>query len=111
MVLCIPLVLNVTACMVGCLYIVVAVSMLDGVGVLIRFMLAGYWVTVVVRLRVKNMSSVGWYSVVGSVGFLCVIMHGAWNAILMRGGACAAELRLMGLGVGSRCAMVCVFVL
>ena len=47
---------------------------------------------------------------VGSVGVLCGIVHGAENAILMRGGACASELRLMGLGVGSRCAMVCVFV-
>ena len=53
----------------------------------------------------------GWYSVVGSVGVLCCIVHGAGNPILMRGGACAAELRLMGLGVGSRCVMVCVFVL
>ncbi len=47
---------------------------------------------------------------VGNVGVLCGIVHGAGNAILMLGGACAAELRLMGLGVGSRCAMlVCLF--
>ncbi len=48
---------------------------------------------------------------VGNVGVLCGIVHGAGNAILMRGGTCAAELRLMGLGAGSRCAKVCVFVL
>ena len=47
----------------------------------------------------------------GNVGDLCGIVHGAENAIFMRGGACAAELRLMGLGVRSRCAKVCVFVL
>ena len=111
MVLCIPLVLNVTACVAGCLYVVVAVSMLDCVGVLIRSVLAYCWVMVVVRLRVKNLSSVGWYSLGGSVGVLCGIVYGAGNAVLMRGGACATELRLMGLGVGSRCAMVCVFVL
>jgi hypothetical protein len=51
------------------------------------------------------------YSVVGNIGVLCGIVHGTGNVILMRGGACAVELRLMGLGVGSRCAMVCVFVL
>ena len=37
-------------------------------------------------------------------------MHGAENAILMRDGACAAELRLMVVEVGFRLAMVCVFV-
>jgi len=30
---------------------------------------------------------------------LCGIVHGAENTMLMRGGAYAAELRLMGLGV------------
>ncbi len=60
---------------------------------------------------VKNLSSVSLYGVAGNVGGLCGIVHGAENAILMRGGACAAELRLMGLGVRSRCAKVCVFVL
>ena len=49
MVLCIPLVLNVTACMAGCIYDGVAVSFLDGVGVLIQFVLAGCWVMKVVR--------------------------------------------------------------
>ena len=34
---------------------------------------------------------------------LCGMVHGAEKAMLMRGGACAAELRLMGLGVGSDC--------
>jgi hypothetical protein len=47
--------------------------------------------------------------VVGSDGVLCGIVHGAGNAMLIRGGACAAKLRLMGLGVGSCCAIVCVF--
>ena len=37
MVLCIPIVLNVTACMARCLYDVVEVSLLDGVAVLLRF--------------------------------------------------------------------------
>ena len=60
---------------------------------------------------VKNFSSVSWYGVAGIVGGLCDIVHGAENAIFMRSGACAAELRLMGMGVRSRCARVCVFVL
>ncbi len=110
MLLCTPLVLNVTACMVRCLYDVVAVTLLDGVGVLLRFVSAGCWVVVVVCLRVKNMSRDGWFCVVGSVGGLCGIVHGVGNAILMRGGACAAELRLMGLVVGSLCISGCVFV-
>ena len=87
------------------------VSLLGGVGVLIRFVLAGCWVAVFVCFLVKNLSSVSWYGVAGIVGGLCGIVHGAENTILMRGGACAAELRLMGLGVRCRCAMVCVFVL
>ena len=88
-----------------------AVFLLDGVIVFVVFVLAGCWVAVVVCCLVKNLSSVGWYSVVGNVEVLCGIVHGAGNAILMRGGACAAEPRLLGLRVGSRCAMVCVFVL
>jgi hypothetical protein len=63
-----------------------------------------------VCIRVKNLSSVGWDSVVGSDGVLCSIVHGTGNAMLMRGGACAAELRLLGSGIGSRCYIVCVFV-
>ena len=63
---------------------------------------------VVVCFRLKNLSSVDWYSEVDNVGVLCGIVHGAGNAILMQGGACVAELRLMRLGVGSRCDMVCV---
>ena len=51
--------------------------------------------------RVKNLSSVGWVDVAGIGGLLCVMVHGAGKAMLMRGGACAAELRLMGVGVGS----------
>ena len=78
------------------------VSLLGGVGVLIRFVLAGCWVAVFVCFLVKNLSSVSWYGVAGKVGGLCGIVHGAENAILMRGGACAAELRLMGLGVRFR---------
>ena len=52
-------------------------------------------------LRVKYMSSVGWFCLVGSIGSLYGIVHGAGNAMLRRGGACAAELRLMGLGGAS----------
>ena len=85
--------------------------MLVGVGILLRFVLGGCWVTVVVCFRLKNLSRVGWYSVMDNVGVFCGIVHGAGKAILMRGGACAAELHLMGLGAGSRCAMGCVFVL
>ena len=80
---CIPLVLNAIAGMGGCLYVVVAVSMFDGAGILLRFVLDGCWVTVVVCFRVKNLSRVGWYSVVGNVGVLCGIVHGAGNTILM----------------------------
>jgi hypothetical protein len=58
-------------------------------------------VSVAVCYRVKNLSSVGWDNVVGNGRFLCGIVHGAGNAMLMRGGAYAAELRLMGLGVVS----------
>ncbi len=102
-VLCIPLVLNVTACMAGCLYDVVADSLLDGVGVVLRFVSGGCWVVVVMCLRVKNLSNVGWFCGVDSVGGLCGIVLGAENAMLMRGGACAAELRLMGVEFCSAC--------
>jgi hypothetical protein len=64
---------------------------------------------VVVCFRVKNLSSVGWDSVVGNGRVLCGIVHGAGNAMLMRGGACAAELRLMGLGFRSCCGDICIF--
>ncbi len=66
-------------------------------------------VLVVVCFLVKNLSSVGWNNVVGSDGVLCGIVHGPGNAMSMRGGACAAELRLMGLGVGSCRAIILVF--
>ncbi len=59
MVLCIPLVLNVTPCVVGCLYNVVAASLLDSVGVVLRFVSAGCWVVGVMCLRVKYLSSDG----------------------------------------------------
>ena len=101
MVLCIPLVLNVTACMAGCLYDVVAASLLDSVKVVLQFASAGCWVVEVMCLRVKYMSSVGWFCVVGSIDGLYCSVRGAENAMLMRGGACAAELRLIGLGIGS----------
>jgi len=64
-----------------------------------------------VCIRVKNLSSVAWNSVVGRDGVLCGIVHGTGNAMLMRGGACAADLRFTGLGVGSHCGIVCDFVL
>ncbi len=84
-------------------------SLVEGVGIVFLFVVDGCWVSVVVCFRVKNLSSVGWDNVVGNGRVLCGIVHGAVNAMLMRGGACAAELRLMGLGVGSRCVGVCIF--
>ena len=87
------------------------VYLLGGVGVLFRVVLAGCWVAVFMCFLVKNLSSVSRYGVAGVGGGLCGIVHKAENAILMRGGACAAELRLMGLGVRSRCASVWVVVL
>ena len=84
---------------------------MNGVRVLVVFVLACYWVAEFACCLVKNLSSVGWYIVVGNVEVLCGIVHRAGNAILMRGGACAADLRLMELRVGSRCVMVCVFIL
>jgi hypothetical protein len=59
-------------------------------------------VALFVCFLVKNLSSVSWYGVAGNVGGLCDIVHGAENAILMRGGAYAVELRLMGVGVRTR---------
>jgi hypothetical protein len=49
------------------------------------------------------LSSVGWDNVVGNGRVVYGIVHGAGNALLMRGGACGAELRLMGVRVCSRC--------
>jgi hypothetical protein len=98
-VLCIPLVLNVTACMGGCLYDVVEVSSVGDVGVLLCCILVECWVVEI--LRVKNLSSVCWFCLVCSIGGLYGSVHGAGNAMLMRGGACAAELRLLGLWVAS----------
>jgi len=43
----------------------------------------------------------------GYGGLLCDMVHGAGKAMLMRGGACAAEMRLMGLRVGSGCVGAC----
>ena len=59
MMLCIPRVLCVTAWMSGCLKVVVAASLLDGVGVVFWFVFAGCWVSLDVCFRVKNLSSVG----------------------------------------------------
>ena len=39
----------------------------------------------------------------GYGGLLCGMVDGAGKAMLMRGGACGAELRLMGVRVCSRC--------
>ncbi len=53
-------------------------------------------------IRFNNLSSVDWVCVVVMRGgFLCDMEHGGvGKAMLMRGGACAAELRLMGVWVG-----------
>ena len=77
---------------------------------LIRVVVAGCWVAVCKWFLVKKLSSVSWYCVVGNVGGLWGIVQMAENAMLMRGGTCAAELRLMGLGFRSRCAGISVFV-
>ena len=58
---------------------------------------------------VKNLCIVDWWCLLGSVGGLKGIVHGAGNAMLMRGGACAAELRLMGVCVSSFCVVFGVF--
>ena len=87
----------------------VTASLVEDVGVVFWFVVAGCWVSVVVCFRVKNLSLVGWDNVEGNGRVLCGIVHGAGNAMLMRGGACAAELCLMGLGVSSCCAGVCIF--
>ncbi len=63
------------------------VSLLGDGGVLFRIGLASCWVTVCMCFLVKNLSSVSWYGVAGSVGGLCGIVHGAEIAMLMRGGA------------------------
>ena len=57
-------------------------SLFDDVGVVFWFVFAGCWVSVVVCFRVKNLSSVGWDTAVGSDGVLCGIVHGAGNAML-----------------------------
>ncbi len=54
MVLCIPLVLNVTAWMAGCLEDVVTASLVEGVGVVFWFVFSGCWVSVVVCFRVEK---------------------------------------------------------
>ncbi len=62
----------------------------------------GIWGTVC--FRVHYLSSV--VCVCGidmCVGFLYGMEHGVRKGILMRGGACAAELRLMGAWFGLNC--------
>ncbi len=50
----------------------------------------------VVCMQVNNLSRVVWASEAGVIrGFLCDMEHGVGKTMLMRGGACAAELRLM----------------
>ena len=46
---------------------------------------------------------------VGIMRLLCGIVHGAGNAMLIRGDTCVAELRLLRLGVGCGCAGTCLF--
>ena len=54
-----------------------------------------------VWFRVKYLSSVVCVCGVNMCGgFLCVMEHGVRKAMLMRGGACAAELRLTRLWFG-----------
>ena len=71
-------------------------SFWGGAGIESRFVFAGCKVSAVC-FQVKNLSSVGWDNMVESDGFLCGMEHGVGKAMLMRGGACAAELRLMGV--------------
>jgi hypothetical protein len=54
---------------------------------------------VLLCLRFRNLSSVDWVCMVGMGGeFLCDMEHGVGKTMLMRCYACAAELRLMGVG-------------
>ena len=75
------------------------VSLWGGVGVESRFVFAGCKMSVVC-FRVKNLSSVSWDNLVGSDGVLCGMEHEVGKAMLMRGGACAAELRLLRVWYG-----------
>ena len=60
------------------------VSLFGGVGVESRFVFVGCWVSFVC-FRVKNLSGVGWNSLVESDGVLCGIVH--------RGGECHVDAR------------------
>ncbi len=98
MVLCMPLVLNVMARMAVRQYggMLIFLSVVVGGGVRICF----YYCceSGVVFLRVNNLSRIDWVFVDERRGvFLCDMDHGVGKAMLMRGGACAAELRLMGV--------------
>ena len=97
-VLCMLLVLNVTSFMGGCRYSFVVgmwccsflfLGIVDG-GMGVRLDVA----CVLCHLLYCS-NVVCLYLVVSMGGFRCGITLGAGNAILMRGGACAAELRLM----------------
>ena len=96
--LCIPRVLNVTAFMGGCRYSFVVgmrccsflfLGIVDG--------WVGVWFEVTCFLChfLYCYNVVCLYLVVSMGGFRCGTTLGTGNAILMRGGACAAELRLM----------------
>jgi len=87
----------------------VTASLVEDVAIVFWFVFAGCWVSVVVCFRVNNMSIVGWDNVVDNGRVLCGVVYGARNGMLMRGGACAAELHLMGSGDGSCCDGVCIF--
>ena len=88
-------------CAGGCRHDMVSSSLL-GVGCGCLWFAVGYCFLFMCS-RVKNLSSVGWVCVAGFGGLLCGMVHGAGKAMLMRGGACAAELHLMEVGVGSGC--------
>ena len=65
------------------------------------FLFFGCGVWGIVCFRVQYLSSV--VCVCGidiGEGFLCGMEHGVGKAILMRGGACATELRLTGIWLG-----------
>ncbi len=70
----------------------VSLGMVDGGGVCV---LSGdCFVLGVVCFRVKKFSSADWVCMDGRRGeFLCGMEHGVGKAVLMPGGACAAEQR------------------
>jgi len=104
MALCMPLVLNVTAWIAGCRYGLGSVSLFElGSGVVSVFTFGcGVWG--IVCFRIQYLSSVVYVCGIDmGGGFLCDMEHGIGKTMLMRGGACAAELRLMGAWFGLGC--------